>query len=227
VGQVIHATILHDRVTHQMNWAAFIDRLPADAYSVARRIPHENPQNEGKQHFLSTRTKENMMKKYLGTLRVILSTVCLSLWAVGSGWAVEIQAPHHGTLVKLGKDFAQVECVLDAAQGVLTLYVLDAETGNPIRLVQDAIRVNGNYDGRPFTVKLDAAANSATGEKKWDTSEFQGRSQDLVGLSKFEGKIFFIRVKGMNFRNIRFQYSGEREGTTQSVPVVQTPREPK
>jgi hypothetical protein len=168
-----------------------------------------------------------MKAKNFGMHWVILSTVCLSLWVVGSGRAVEIQAPHHGTLVKLGKDFAQVECVLDAAQGVLTVYVMDAEEGNPIRLVQDAIRVNGNAEGRPFTVKLDAMANPATGEKKWDTSEFQGRSKDLVGLSKFEGKVFFIRVKGMNFRNVRFQYSGETEGTKQSGSSVQTPGESK
>jgi len=168
-----------------------------------------------------------MKKKNYGMRWAFFLAVCLLLWGLGLGRAVENQAPHHGTLVKLGKDFAQVECVLDSAQGIITIYVLDAEEGNPIRLVQDAIRVNGNADGRPFTVKLDAVANLATGEKKWDTSEFQGRSKDLVGLSKFDGKVFFIRVKGMNFRNVRFQYSGETEGTKQSGSSAQTPDESK
>jgi hypothetical protein len=168
-----------------------------------------------------------MKKKHSGTFRAILAAFCLALWGIGSGWAKDSQAPHHGTLVKLGKDFAQVECLLDPAEGILTVYVLDKDAGNPIRIVQDAIRINGTAEGRPFTVKLDAMANATTGEKKWDTSEFQGRSQDLVGLSKFEGKVFFIRVNGMNFRNVRFMYSIEKEISRKSELDAQASGEPK
>jgi hypothetical protein len=168
-----------------------------------------------------------MKKKHSGTFRAILAAFCLALWGIGSGWAKDSQAPHHGTLVELGKDFAQVECLLDPAEGILTVYVLDKDAGNPIRIVQDAIRVNGTAGGRPFTVKLDAMANATTGEKKWDTSEFQGRSQDLVGLSKFEGKVFFIRVNGMNFRNVRFMYSIEKEISRKSELDAQASGEPK
>ena len=146
----------------------------------------------------------------------------LILWAcaaMGSAATAPVlpmpAAPHHGNLLRLGKSFAYVEFVLDPTKGELTLYVLDAQAENPIRLAQEAVRVSGTAVGHPFTVKMDAVDVPETGEKKWDTSVFRGETKDLVGVDHFDGAIFFIRIKGNNFSKTRFKYVGDTKETTQ------------
>jgi len=159
--------------------------------------------------------------------RLFLALACPMFLTAVSVSAHEHHAPHRGTLVVLGEEFAHVELTLDPVQGVLTGYVLDGEAENPIRIVQDGIRVDGVVGGMKFTVKLEAVANPLSGEKKWDTSEFQGRSKALVGVTKFEGTLLFIRAKGTNFRKVWFLYPEGNEGVKKPEPIGKTHVDPK
>lgn len=142
-----------------------------------------------------------------------------SLFSVAiPGWSHEHHAPHHGTLVELGEEFAHVELTLDPAQGVLTGYVLDGEAENPVRISQEIIRVNGVVAGKTFSMKLEAVANPLSGEKKGDTSEFRGRCKELVGVTKFEGNLIFVRVKGTQFKKVWFLYPEGNEGVKNPEP---------
>jgi hypothetical protein len=50
-----------------------------------------------------------------------------SAGAAQTGAVHEHTAPHGGSLVEFGEEFAHIELVLDSATGVLTAYVLDGE----------------------------------------------------------------------------------------------------
>ncbi len=123
-------------------------------------------------------------------------------------------APHEGTLVVLGEEFAHMEFVLDPGTGSLTAYILDGEAENSIRIGQESIEVvisnsvppeEGTGDsGHALTLK--AVSNVLTGETAGDTSEFAARSDRLKGARKFTAVISVISVKGQTFKNIEFRY---------------------
>lgn len=148
----------------------------------------------------------------------LLVSVCFCLFSgVVSAPAQELQAPHHGALVKMGKEYAYTEFILDPTKGELTLYVLDADAAKPVRLAQEAVRVSGTADGHPFTVKMNAVANPENGEKKWDSSVFRGDSKDLEGVQQLDASIFFIRISGTNFSKVRFKYQAVESKTEKSI----------
>src|SRR5258708_19176066 len=78
--------------------------------------------------------------------------------------AHEHHAPHGGTLVEVGEDFAHVELLPDLQQGNLTVYILDGEAENPIRIHQpsmDLIIDEASYAGMrkaSFMLHLKAVA---------------------------------------------------------------------
>jgi hypothetical protein len=53
----------------------------------------------------------------------------------------EHHAPHDGTLVELGEEFAHLELVLNAQTGTLTVYVLDGEAEQSVRIAQPEIEL--------------------------------------------------------------------------------------
>lgn len=116
------------------------------------------------------------------------------------------KAPHGGTLVVLGEEFAHLELVLDAAAGQLTGYVVDGCAENSIRLAQPAIELRIGKDAAAFDVTLSATENSLTGEKAGDTSQFGGAAAGLKGLSRFEGIVKSVTVKGQTFKDVAFRY---------------------
>ena len=145
----------------------------------------------------------------IGRFSRCVATILVAVGLYTFAWAHEKQVQQPGVLVELGKNIASVGFVLDPVKGELTAHVLDGGTGNPARIAQEAIRINGTTDGKPFTLKLLAVGNPLTGEKKWDTSVFRGSDKALEGVGRFEGSIFFIRVGGVNFRKVRFKYLAE------------------
>lgn len=119
----------------------------------------------------------------------------------------EHTAPHGGTLVVLGKEFAHVELVLDKATGKLTGYVLDGEAENPVRLAQKAIELKLSMDAsQKSALQLMGVANTLTGETEGDTSQFAGQSDALKGATKFQVEIASITVKGKKFTNVAFGF---------------------
>ncbi len=117
----------------------------------------------------------------------------------------EHRAPHGGSLVELGEEFAHVELVLDAASGQLSAYVLDGEAEEPVRVTQDRLALSLTPRGpgqHPIALELRAVANPLTGETIGDTSEFGGRSETLRGTQAFEGVLAELFVKGERFEAV-------------------------
>jgi hypothetical protein len=124
------------------------------------------------------------------------------------------KAPHDGTLVVLGEEYAHVEFVLDAKSGQLTAYVLDGEAEKAVPLTGAAsITLSlkmpaGKAGGQATsaTVVLSPVANALTGETIESTSQFEGRSDALKGAKKFAAKIANIKIRGSEFKNVDFKF---------------------
>lgn len=114
------------------------------------------------------------------------------------------EAPHGGMLVELGDHFAYLELVLDAEIGSLTVYVLDAEAEQAVRIAQPTIGVTFDaperMTGQAFT--LEARANVLTGETVGDTSQFGVTDSALKGISVNGARIREVTVKGQTFRDL-------------------------
>jgi hypothetical protein len=115
-------------------------------------------------------------------------------------------APHGGTLVELGDEFAHVELVLDSDAGSLTAYFLDGEAEESVRLKQPALKLSVDAQGlRPAqVVELAAQANILTGETVGDSSEFSITASSLIGMRSMSGHLGEIVVKGQEFRDVQF-----------------------
>ena len=126
----------------------------------------------------------------------------------------EHTAPHGGTLVVLGDEFAHVEFVLEKTTGKLTAYVLDGEAEKPIRLTDKTIGLNVKQlnSEQARTLQLKAVANVLTGETEGDTSQFEGQSDELAGVTEFHAEIASIIVKGQTFTYVDFNFPEGNEG---------------
>lgn len=126
----------------------------------------------------------------------------------------EHTAPHGGTLVVLGEEFAHLELVLDPGAGSLTGYILDGEAENAVRIGQEGIEIKvtdtlppgGESDKSGYSLILKAVSNVLTGEAAGDSSEFAVQSEKLKGVQKFDAVISVINIKGQTFRNIGFRF---------------------
>lgn len=116
------------------------------------------------------------------------------------------EAPHGGTLVVLGNEFAHLEFVLDSQTGLLQVYALDGMAIMATRLQQPDLNLHIKTDKTDFQLTLAAQSNPLTGEKVGDSSLYSIISQDLKGLSKFQVKIEHIVIKGIAFKEITFDF---------------------
>lgn len=123
-------------------------------------------------------------------------------------------APHGGTLVVFGDEFAHLELVLDEKTGKLSAYALDGEAENAVRSKQTEIEIAVQKPSA-FLVKLKAVANSLTGETIGDTSEFAAVSDELKNLKDFEATITSINIKGKEFKNVEFNFPKGNENRHQ------------
>jgi len=126
----------------------------------------------------------------------------------------EHTAPHGGTLVVLGEEFAHVEFVLEETTGKLTAYVLDGEAENPVRLTEKTIelKINRLNSEQTMALQLQAVPNVLTGETEGDTSQFEGQLDALVGTTEFQAEIASIAVKGQTFTDVDFKFPEGNEG---------------
>lgn len=120
----------------------------------------------------------------------------------------EHHAPHQGTLIVLGEEFAHLELVLDSEDGQLRAYALDGEAENALRLVQPDIQLNIqlNENQEDIDIVLKAIDNVLTGEVIGDTSEFSGQHDLLKNVSQFKGIVKSVDIKGQSFKNIEFDF---------------------
>ena len=125
-------------------------------------------------------------------------------------------APHGGTLVVLGDEFAHVELVLDPAVGSLTAYVLDGHAEKAIRLrrprvslILDAVGVGDAQPAKlpkPLELALLAVANPLTGETAEDSSQYAGGADQLKGVKRFTARLPELTVRGREFKDIAFKF---------------------
>jgi hypothetical protein len=141
-------------------------------------------------------------------MKTFLLTIAATLGLFSSVFAEhEHHAPHNGTLVVLGEEFAHVELVLDAQTGALSAYSLDGEAENAVPIVQNTIDLEITPKDMPaFDLKLAAVENPLTGETIGNTSEFRGQAEELRGLSKFAGVVLNIETRGQEFKNVAFDF---------------------
>ena len=127
----------------------------------------------------------------------------------------EHTAPHGGTLVVFGDEFAHIEFVLDQTTGKLTGYVLDGEAEKPVRLSQKTVelKIHREDTESDFTLQLSGVTNVLTGETESDTSQFAAQSDALKGVSEFHAEIVSITVKGQTFTHIDFEFPEGNEET--------------
>ena len=127
----------------------------------------------------------------------------------------EHTAPHGGTLVVFGDEFAHIEFVLDQTTGKLTGYVLDGEAEKSVRLSQKTVELKIHREDiqSEFTLQLSGVANVLTGETEDDTSQFAAQSDGLKGASEFHAEIVSIDIKGQMFTDIDFEFPEGNEET--------------
>lgn len=119
-------------------------------------------------------------------------------------------APHGGTLIAFGEEFAHLEIILDPSSGSVKAYALDGEAERSVRIVQDSIVVEINRPVK-LAVKIEAVENSLTGDKRGSTSEFSGQDDGLKNVSEFDGRLKSISIRGRTFENVEFNYPGGNE----------------
>ncbi len=124
----------------------------------------------------------------------------------GKGRKHEHRAPHGGTLVEFGEEFAHLELVFEEGPGKITAYVLDGEAEKPVKLPQMEFQIAVKGKSPEFTVALKAVGNPLTGEKEGETSQFEGQSDSLKGLRSFDATVRKITVKGREFADVPFNF---------------------
>jgi len=123
----------------------------------------------------------------------------------------EHTAPHGGTLIVFGKEFAHLEIVVDASSGHTTAYALDGEAERSVKIAQKHLIIEVEKPAK-FSIRLDAVENSLTGEKRGATSEFGGKSEQLKNLREFDGRVTSITIRGRKFDNVNFNFPAGNEG---------------
>lgn len=115
-------------------------------------------------------------------------------------------APHGGGLTELGDHFAHLELTVDPASGTLTVFLLDGEAANAVRVATPAleldVRATASGSTKEFSVRAAAVAKALTGETVGDTSEFSVQSDDLKGAESVTATLKSIAVKGAEFQNV-------------------------
>lgn len=117
----------------------------------------------------------------------------------------EHTAPHGGTLIAFGEEFAHLELVLDEKTGELTGYFLDGEAEKAVLLSQETVSIEVEKPSK-FEVVLSGIKNDLTGETKGSTSEFRGKSEKLIGLKDFDAEIKIVKIRGKEFKNTHFNF---------------------
>ena len=156
-----------------------------------------------------------MKQKALVVIACILAANTAS-----TAFAHEHHAPHKGTLVEFGEEFAHLEIVLDAT-GKLSAYALDGEAEKAVRLKQAEIVIAIIGVKGLDSITLKAQASPLSGETVGDSSEFAAQSDSLKGVTQFDGVVKDITTRGTNFKDVKFNFpkgNEDAEGSKKPEP---------
>lgn len=115
-------------------------------------------------------------------------------------------APHGGTLVELGDHQGNVEFVRDETAGKLTAYLLDGHAENYVRVPLASFVVKATVAGKEETLTFAPVANTATGEKVGDTSQFEAAADWIKTTTSFDAVLPELAVKGTTFKDVKFNF---------------------
>lgn len=116
------------------------------------------------------------------------------------------EAPHGGTLVVLGNEFAHIEMLLNQTNGALKIYFFDSHVQGSVRVKAKDVSMTLDTGKEKIPLTLNAQANELTGETVGNSSEFLVQSDKLKGLSHFAVTMGAFTVKGVSFKNIKFKF---------------------
>ena len=106
----------------------------------------------------------------------------------------------------LGDHLYQLELVADTEEGELSLFILDGEAENFIRIEAATIMASAETQGSQQALAFSAQANEATGETVGNTSHFMAKAPWLAEHSEFEAVFELIEIRGRGFENIHFPF---------------------
>jgi hypothetical protein len=132
--------------------------------------------------------------------------------ALDHGHAHAHEAPHGGSAVVLGDEAFHLEFVRDAATGTLTVYVLDGEMEQFVRVPALEFEVVAIVDGRPEPLVFRAVANRVTGETAGDTAQFEAQAEWLKTAESFDATLTSLTVRGVMFEAVPFEFPQGHEG---------------
>lgn len=115
-------------------------------------------------------------------------------------------APHGGTLLVFGHEFAHLELVLNPKTGEMKAYVLDGEAKNGLRISQPTLTLNIKKNGAPVQVNMTAEANALSGETVGNSSVFSVSDDRLMRMSQFEATVENLDIKGSKFDGTQFHF---------------------
>jgi hypothetical protein len=146
-------------------------------------------------------------------LAVLMCSGACSVAPAPAATGHEHTAPHGGTLVELGDEFAHVEFVHDAVAGTLTAYVLDGEAESSVRVTAPTMGVvltsPARFAARPY--ELLAQPSILTGETIGNSSEFTLSHEAFRHAEPIEGVVLDLDVRGRRFRDVPFAIGREQE----------------
>ena len=116
----------------------------------------------------------------------------------------EHHPPHGGTSIVLGAEIYHLELVRDAATGKLSVYVLDGELEDFIRVAAPSLEIVATVGGVKQTLTLQPIANSATGEKIGDTALFEATTDWIKTTENFDGVLTALEIRGNKFTAVAF-----------------------
>lgn len=124
-------------------------------------------------------------------------------------------APHAeqgGVLIDLEEHVANVEFLLDAETGTLTMYTLGGHAEKSLRSPTESVVITIDAHGdSTFDVTLAAQANALSKETVGDSSNFVGQSDSLKGVDDFHGTIQALTLKDSDYLNFKFDFPGEHD----------------
>lgn len=113
-----------------------------------------------------------------------------------------------GELIPVGEHGRgyNLEVVTDESNR-LSLYILDAHADGFVRISQPILEVLIKENNQSMVLKLDAVADSATGETVGDTSHFR-TSRSIQVTRPFEGNIKSLLIGSREYNQTKIIYSG-------------------
>ncbi len=114
------------------------------------------------------------------------------------------RAPHGGTLVVLGEEFAHLELVFDPRTGTVEAYILDGAAESGVAIADRELRFT--VEGIATPMVLEARSSALTGESPGSSSRFGGHWTDLIEDEQFRATLALITVRGIEFREIVFGF---------------------